>query len=94
MYSLSRYVWDFILSLFGRLGYVGLVFHACSSGVFLMGNARFVVVTCISYSLSNRKSVLAMGDLVHSCCLNLGKWSEPPYLDVIYLVNPWQIVPN
>ena len=35
-----------------RLVYVGLVFHVCSSGVFLMGNARLAVVTCISYSLS------------------------------------------
>ena len=72
-----------------RLAYVGLFFHASSSGVFLMGNARIAVVTCISYSFFSRKSVRAMGDLKHACCLSLGRCSEPPYLDVMYLVNPW-----
>ena len=45
-----------------------------------MGNAWFVVVVCISYSLSNRKSVLAMDDLVQACCLSLGRCNEPLYL--------------
>ena len=89
MYSLSRYVWDFFLAFSGRLGYDGLDFYACSNGVFLDGDARFVVVTCISYFISSRKSILAMGDLVHACCLNLVRCSERPYLAVMYLVNPW-----
>ena len=37
-----------------------------------MGNARLGMVVCISYSVSNRKSVLAMGDLVQVCYLSLG----------------------
>ena len=54
-----------------------------------MGNARFVVVTCISYIFSRRKSVLAMGDLIHTCYLSLGRWSEPPHLADMYLASPW-----
>ena len=68
---------------------MGLVVQDCSNGVFLMGNDRFVDVTCISYSLSKRNSVLAVGDLLHACCLSLGRWSEPPYLAVRCLVSPW-----
>ena len=30
-----------------------------------MGNARIVVVTCISYSLLRRNNVLAMGERMH-----------------------------
>ena len=56
---------------------------------FFMGNVRFVIVTCISYFLSRRKSVRAMGDHMHACCLSLGRWSEPPYLATICLVSPW-----
>ena len=67
------------------MAYVGLFFHACSSGVVLMGNARFAVVTCISYSLSSKKSVLAMSDLEQACCLSLERCSEPPYLADIYI---------
>ena len=37
--------------------YVGLDRHACSSEVFLMGNARFVVMVCNSHFLSSRKNV-------------------------------------
>ena len=73
---------------------MGLVIHVCSNGVFLMGNDRFTEVTCISYSPSRRNSVRAMGDLMHACCLSLGRWSEPPYLAVICLVSPWWMVPN
>ena len=58
-----------------RLAYVGLDRHACSTDVILMGDARFVVVLCILYLLSSRKSVLAMGDLVQGCHLNLGRCS-------------------
>ena len=56
---------------------------------FFMGNVRFVVLMCISYSLSRRKNVRAMGDCMQACCLNLGRWSEPPYLAAICLVSPW-----
>ena len=55
MYSLLRYSWVFVLVQSIRLAYVGLFFHVCSSGVVLMGNVRFVVVTCISYSHSSKK---------------------------------------
>ena len=91
VYSLLRYFWDFILEVSVRLVYIGLDSHVCSSGVFLRGKARFAVVTCISYSLLSRKRVLAMGDLVHACCLSFGRCSEPSYLAVIYLVSPWYI---
>ena len=70
-----------------RLAYAGLVLHVSSSGVLLMGNARFMMVTCISYFLSSRKSVCTMGDLVHACCLSLGRCNEPPYLVVMYLAR-------
>lgn len=54
-----------------------------------MGNAQFVVVTCISYSFSRRKNVLAMGDLIHACCLSLRRWSEPLHLADMYLASLW-----
>ena len=63
--------------------------HASSNGVFLLGNARLVVVVCISYSLSSRKNVMAMGDLVQACCSGLGRCSEPPYLADKKLARPW-----
>ena len=47
------------------------------------------MVACILYSRSSKESVLVMGDLVHACCLNLGRCSEPPYLTVTYLAMPW-----
>lgn len=59
-----------------------------------MGNERFEVVAWISYSLSSRKSVRAMGDLVQACCLSLGRWREPPYLADMYLVRPWYMIPS
>ncbi len=68
---------------------MGLVLHAISSGVFLIGKVVFVVVIWISYSLWSRKSVRAIGDREHACCFSLGRWREPPYLAVIYLVRPW-----
>ena len=43
----------------------------------------------ISYSLSSRKNIIAIGDLMQTCCLSLGRWSEPLYLAAIYLVSPW-----
>ena len=88
MYSLSRYFLGFVLELSVRLVYVGLDFHACSSGGFLRGNVRFAMVTWISYSRSCKKKVLAMGDLVHACCLSFGRCSEPPYLTDMYLARP------
>ena len=94
MYSLLRYFWVFESTQFVRLAYVGLFFHVCSSGVVLMGNARFVVVTCISYSHSSRKNVRAMGDLLQACCLSLERCSEPPYLAVVYLARPWYMLPS
>ena len=72
-----------------RLMYVGWDVHICSSGVFLRGNALFVVVMWISYSFFNRNRVLAMGDLVHACYFSLGRCSDPPYLATINLVRPW-----
>ena len=93
VYSSSTYFWDFVLEFLVRLVYVGLDFHACSNGFFFRGNAQFAVVTWISYSLSSRNKVLAMGDLVHACCLSLGRCSEPSYLvDMVYLAylaRPW-----
>ena len=71
-----------------------LVCHAISSRVFLMGNALFVVVMCISYSLSSRKNVRVMGDLEHACCLSLDRCRDPLYLAAMYLVKPWYMVPN
>ena len=59
-----------------------------------MGNERFAVVTCISYSFSRRKSVRAMRDRMQACCLSLGRWSDPPYLAAICLVSPWWMVPS
>ena len=47
-----------------------------------------MVVTCISYSLVRRNSVLAIGDRMHACCFSLGRWSEPPYFAAICLVSP------
>ena len=87
VYSLSRYFWDCILEWSGRVVYVGLFLHAVSCGVFLTGKVLFLVVTCISYYLLSRKSVLAMSDLEHACCLSLGRCREPPYLAVMYLVR-------
>ena len=94
VYSLFRYCCDFVLAVFVRLAYVGLVLHVFSSGVCLMGNARFVVVACISYSRSSKKSILATCDLMHACCFSLGRCSEPPYLAAMYLVRPWYMVPS
>ena len=37
VYSLSRYCWAFVLSLYVRLMYFGLDLHVCSSGVFFDG---------------------------------------------------------
>ena len=68
---------------------MGLVLHDVSSGVLFIGNFLFSVVTCISYSLVSKNSVLAMGDREHACCFSLGRWREPPYLAVMYLVRPW-----
>ena len=94
MYNLSRYLCDCILEVSVRLMYVSWDIHVCSSGVFLRGNALLVVVTCTSYSLFNRNRVFAMGDLIHACCLSLGRCSEPPYLATINLVRLWYIWPN
>ena len=88
VYNLSKYFWDCIFEWSEKVWYMGLVFHIISSGVFLIGKVLFVVVTCISYSLWSRKSVRAIGDLEHVCCFSLGRWREPPYLAVIYLVRP------
>ena len=85
---MSKYFLDCNLELFVRLAYAGLFFHVISSGVCLMGNALFVVVMCISYSFSRRKSVRGMGDLEQACYFSLGKCREPPYLALIYLVSP------
>ena len=74
-----------------RLLYFGLVVHVCSSRVFFMENERFVVVTCISYFFSRRKSVRAMDDRMQACCLNLDRWNDPPYLAAICLVR-WCLV--
>ena len=74
--------------------YVCWDIHCCSSGVFLRGNALFVVVTWISYYLFKRKKVLIMGDLVHACCFSLGRYNDPPYLATICLVSPWQMRPS
>ena len=79
---------EFYLEASSRVVYIGLDNHACSSEVFLRGNARVAVVTCISYSLLSRKRVRAVGDLTHACCLSFGRWSEPPYLAAMYLVRP------
>lgn len=68
---------------------MGLVLHDVSNGVFLIGKFLFWVVICISYSLVSKKSVLAIGDREHACCFSLGRWREPPYLAVMYLVRPW-----
>ena len=53
------YFWIFILEASSRVVYIGLDNHACSSEVFLRGNARVATVTCISYSLFSRKKVQA-----------------------------------
>ena len=54
-----------------------------------MGYEQFAMVVWISYSLSSWNNVCAMGDLVQVWCLNLERWSEPPYLANVYLVRPW-----
>lgn len=84
---------DCILEFSVSLAYVWLVRHAISSGVSLMTNVLFAMVMCILHSLSNRKSVRAMGDLEHACCLSLGRCNEPPYLADMYLARPWYMVP-
>lgn len=43
---------------------LGQIAMLAQVGCFFMGNAQFVVMACISYSHSNTKNVLAMGDLV------------------------------
>ena len=53
-----------------------------------MENALFVVVMCILYSLSSKKSVRSMGDLEHACCLSLDRCKEPSYLNDMYLARP------
>jgi hypothetical protein len=88
VYSLSRYFWDCILEWSERVWYMGLVLHVISNGVFLIGKVLFVVVTCISYSFLSKKSVRDIGDLEHACCFSLGRWREPLYLAVMYLVRP------
>jgi hypothetical protein len=87
MYSLSRYLWDLAFMSIVRLANVQLDHHACSSGVFFMGNVQFEVVACTLNSLSNMKSDLTMGDLVQACCLRLRRCNEPPYLIDIYLAR-------
>jgi hypothetical protein len=82
------------LEFSNRLTYTGLVRHAISNGVFLMRNALFAVVMCISYSFSSKKSVRVMGDLEHAYCLRLGRCKEPPYLAIMYLARPWYMVPS
>lgn len=67
------------------LVYDGVFLHACSRGVILMGNARLVMVICISNSRSSTKNVLAIGDLRHACCFSLGRWRDPPYMAAMYL---------
>ena len=94
MYSLSRYFCILVLDRSLRVLYVGWPFHFVSSRVCLMGNACIVECTCISYSLSRRKSVRAMGERAHACCFSLGKWWDPPYFAAMCLVNPWYIVPS
>ena len=89
VYSLSRY-----LEVSVRLVYVCWDIHSCYSGVFLRGNALFIMVTWISYSLFKSKRVLDIGDLVHACCFSLGRCNEPPYLATINLVRPWNMWPN
>ena len=42
-------------------------------------------MTCILHSLLSRKRVRAIGDLVQACCLSFERWSEPPYLAIMYL---------
>ena len=47
------------------------------------------VFTWISYSLSSKNMVRAMGDLAHAWYFRRGRWREPPYFAVIYLARPW-----
>jgi hypothetical protein len=42
----------------------------------------------------SKKNVLAMGDLVHVCCLNFERCSGPLYFAAIYLARPWYIIPS
>ena len=88
IYSLFKYFWVAVLVVLERLAYDGVFLHACSRGVILMGNYRLAVVTCISNSLSSRKSVLVISDLKHACCFSLGRWREPPYMAAMYLTSP------
>lgn len=92
IYSLSKYFWVFVLAMFGRLAYVGVFFHVFSIGVILMGNARFVVVTCFLHVFFGKNNVLAIGDLEYACCLSLERFSELPYLAEMYLTRPWYII--
>ena len=59
-----------------------------------MGNARIVIVTCISYYLLRRNSVLAMSERMHDWCLSLERWNEPPCLATICLASLWYMIPS
>ena len=50
------------------------------------------MVMCILYSLSSRKIVRAMGDLVQGCCLSLERCNEPPYSADMCLARPWYML--
>ena len=52
------------------------------------------MVTCISYFVFNKNRVLAIRDLVHACCISLGRCNEPPYLATMNLVRPWYMWPS
>lgn len=48
----------------------------------------------IVFFLSRRKRILAMGDLIHACCLSLGRWRDPPYMAAMCLARPWYMIPS
>lgn len=73
IYSLLRYLMEFFFCSGDSEGYCGEVFHANSMGVCLIGNSFWVVFMWISYSLSSRNIVRAIGDLWHVWLRSLGR---------------------
>ena len=55
-------------------------------------NFSSVLLRLVTLVFLSRYSVLVIGDLVQSCGDILGKFSEPPCLASIYLVNPLYIL--
>ena len=68
--------------------------HCVSSGVGRRGNFSSVLCKWAPLVVLSRYRVLVIGDLIQSCWVMRGRFSDPPCLASMYFVNPLYIFPS